>query len=150
MEPNNTQRTDFCNHINTPRQFRLFSVFRSVLPMTNWRDRFKTRFTEMKRTKGVTQESLAEQMGLTQGTVGHWLNGRRSPDTLSDYEKLAVALEMHPAELLYGINPEQTIGKEGAEFARAWEGLPSKERSSVKTLVLAFKKQKSTKRGGER
>lgn len=91
----------------------------------------------------MTQESLAVQMGLTQGTIGHWLNGRRSPDTLADYEKLAVALEMHPAELLYGINPEQAIGKESAEFAKAWEGLPTKERASLKTLVFAFKKPKA-------
>lgn len=29
------------------------------------------------KTAGVTQEALAEKMGVTQGAIAHWLKGRR-------------------------------------------------------------------------
>lgn len=29
---------------------------------------------------GLTQDQLAERLGVTQGGLGHWLNGRRKPD----------------------------------------------------------------------
>lgn len=40
-----------------------------------WQELVKSRMKEM----GVTQERLAEQLGKTQGAIGHWLNGRREP-----------------------------------------------------------------------
>lgn len=137
-----------CKHINTLCQFRYQRDAGSVSPMS-WRKRFNERFSYLKRTDGITQEWLAEKVGVTQGTIGHWLNGRRSPDTLEDYEKLASAIGMHPAELLYGVQPDASVSKDGMEFAKAWEELPSKQKASVKTLVLAFKKP-STKGGNIR
>nr|WP_318381246.1 LexA family transcriptional regulator [uncultured Enterobacter sp.] len=38
-----------------------------------WQDLVKARMKEI----GVTQEQLAEAIGVTQGGLGHWLNGRR-------------------------------------------------------------------------
>ncbi|WP_447547519.1 helix-turn-helix domain-containing protein, partial [Staphylococcus aureus] len=32
---------------------------------------------------GITQEKLAEELGMTQGGIGHWLRGSRHP-SLSD------------------------------------------------------------------
>ncbi|KQQ68256.1 repressor [Pseudomonas sp. Leaf127] len=29
--------------------------------------------------QGISQESMAERLGVTQGAVGHWLNGKREP-----------------------------------------------------------------------
>lgn len=40
-----------------------------------WRDLAKARMKELH----ITQEMLAEVLGKTQGGVGHWLNGRRTP-----------------------------------------------------------------------
>lgn len=33
------------------------------------------------RMLGETQESLAEKLNVTQGSIAHWLSGRRKPDT---------------------------------------------------------------------
>lgn len=41
----------------------------------HWNELAKTRLN----TLGMTQAQLAEKMGVTQGAMGHWLNGRRSP-----------------------------------------------------------------------
>lgn len=42
---------------------------------TQWYDLAKVRMKEL----GISQEQLAEHLEVTQGAVGHWLNGRRSP-----------------------------------------------------------------------
>ncbi|ASG43808.1 LexA family protein [Citrobacter freundii] len=41
-----------------------------------WQDLAKSRMKEV----GMTQEQLAEALGITQGGLGHWLNGRREPN----------------------------------------------------------------------
>lgn len=41
-----------------------------------WQDLAKSRMKEV----GMTQEQLAEALGMTQGGLGHWLNGRREPN----------------------------------------------------------------------
>lgn len=74
--------------------------------MTNWVDRLKTRQRELRKTKGLTQEVIAERLGLSQGAVGHWFTGRREPDSLEMFCKLADLLEMHPAELMFGTELE--------------------------------------------
>lgn len=71
-----------------------------------WRERAKSQYIKLKRSEGLTQYKLAEQLGVTQGAVAHWLSGRRVPETLEQYEALAIALKMHPAEMLYGLDPE--------------------------------------------
>lgn len=114
----------------------------------DWRDRFKERFRDLKRGQGLTQEMLAEKVGVTQGTIGHWINDRRSPEKLEDYEKLAKALGMHPAELLYGVETASQISRDGMEFAKAWEELPHSQRTSLKTLVYTFQKPPPNKKRG--
>jgi transcriptional regulator with XRE-family HTH domain len=41
----------------------------------HWNELAKTRLAAL----GMTQAELSEKMGVTQGAMGHWLNGRRSP-----------------------------------------------------------------------
>ena len=40
-----------------------------------WNALAKSRMKEVR----MTQEALAEKLGVTQGAIGHWLNGRREP-----------------------------------------------------------------------
>lgn len=75
----------------------------NLSPMKDWVRRLRRRYNELKLSEGLTQESLAERLQLSQGAISHWLNGRREPDTLQEYEKLAGALRVDPAWLLYGI-----------------------------------------------
>lgn len=44
--------------------------------MKKWNELAKTKMKEV----GVTQEQLAERLGVTQGAVAHWVSGRREPD----------------------------------------------------------------------
>lgn len=94
---------------NTGREFLGDWPTASIRSMEEWRERFRNRFSYLKRTEGMTQASLAEAIGVTQGTVGHWLRGRRTPENPEQFEALARGLRMSLAELLAGVVP----GKEG-------------------------------------
>jgi len=50
---------------------------------------------------GMTQEELANKMGLTRGAVAHYLAGRRVPP-LKQFQKLANILKTDPAWLQFG------------------------------------------------
>jgi transcriptional regulator with XRE-family HTH domain len=49
---------------------------RNVAPMKKWNELAKARMKEQR----LTQEKLAETLGVTQGAIAHWLSGRREPD----------------------------------------------------------------------
>lgn len=60
----------------------------------NWRELIKMRMA----ATGLTQEQLAVRLDMTQGGLGHWLNGKRQPP----FEKLiqiADILELDRAKL---------------------------------------------------
>lgn len=56
----------------------------------------------MKYNQGLTQEKLGELMGVSQGTIGHWLNGRRKPRNPQEFEKLANLIGVDASYLMYG------------------------------------------------
>jgi transcriptional regulator with XRE-family HTH domain len=112
------------------------------IPLTEWRERFRERYAQM-QADGITQGKLGNMLGVTQSTIGHWLSGRRAPDTLSMFSKLAAAVGMPAIQLLFGIEPAQVVTKEGAEVARAWETLPEGERVALKTAILMLQEQLS-------
>ena len=70
--------------------------------MEEWRSRFRQRFSELKTKQGLTQEKLGDCMGVTQGTIGHWLRGRRTPETLEQFRSLARCLDTSYSWLLTG------------------------------------------------
>lgn len=49
---------------------------RNVAAMKKWNELAKARMKEQR----LTQEKLAEMLGVTQGAIAHWLSGRREPD----------------------------------------------------------------------
>lgn len=79
--------------------FRTEGIAANLPGMADWRARARARMRELK----LTQEIVAEKLNLTQGTVGHWLAGRREPETLSRFEEFAKLLKFKNLhEMLYG------------------------------------------------
>lgn len=62
---------------------------------------------ERRKAKKFTQQELAEELGVSDRTIGNWENGRNMPD-LSLFKPLCDALDISIHELLSG----QTINKE--------------------------------------
>lgn len=56
---------------------------------------------KVRKEKGITQEKLAEALGVSQKSISRWENGKTMPD-LSLYEPLCQLLEVQVSELLYG------------------------------------------------
>lgn len=70
-----------------------------------WYDVAKSRMKDM----GITQETLAEHLGITKGAVSHWLNARREP-SIEDIAKILRLLGMK--EFL--VNADGTISPTGS------------------------------------
>lgn len=77
--------------------------------MNTWVVRIKSRMKELK----MTQEELANKMGITRGAVTHYLAGRRVPP-LRQFQKLAAILKADPAWLQFG-TANESVSKKVAE-----------------------------------
>lgn len=57
------------------------------------------RLAEARKEKGLTQQALADAVGVTQVAVANWEHGRRSP-SIANLRKVADALGVPVASLL--------------------------------------------------
>lgn len=70
-----------------------------------WYDVAKSRMKDME----ITQEKLAEHLGITKGAVSHWLNARREP-SIEDIAKILRLLGMKE----FMVNSDGTISPSGS------------------------------------
>lgn len=68
---------------------------------------FASRFSRALLAAGLTQQELAERVGVTQSTVSHWFTGKRKPG-LKRLESVARALGIDPAHLAFGDDSRST------------------------------------------
>ncbi len=69
--------------------------------------RFPMNLDEILEKKKWSREILADKMGKTPGTIGHWISGRNGM-TIPEIYKLSEVLEMSIAQL-FGEEPERKI-----------------------------------------
>ncbi len=77
--------------------------------MDNWTDLVKARMRELK----VTQENLAERIGVTQGAVGHWLREEREP-RLRVLNQILIEVGLPPLQMVFPPHTSETSGIYGA------------------------------------
>lgn len=64
---------------------------------------FADRLKEALESEGKTYTDVATALGdVTRSGVGHWASGRRAPST-EDIQRVAVALNVNPSWLAWGI-----------------------------------------------
>ncbi len=73
---------------------------------------WRVRLAKQLKYMGWSQLRLAEEMGCSQGTVNHWLSGRREP-SLETLNKLAKVLHMTASELITGLDRNKALIIEG-------------------------------------
>ena len=65
------------------------------------------RIAEHRKRLGLTQDALAEKLGVTAQAVSKWENGTADPST-SNLLKLAKLYGITPEELIRAVQPEQS------------------------------------------
>lgn len=71
---------------------------------SDWGKRLKRHMKDA----AVTQEKIAEGMGISQGAVAHWLSGRRDIN-LKDFFALCGHAGADPSRMLFGETPKDII-----------------------------------------
>jgi transcriptional regulator with XRE-family HTH domain len=84
---------------------------------------FAERLKKIRNEKGVNQITLAQWLGVTQGTIGNWETGKREPG-YATLEKLAG---------YFGVTPDYLLGhdSEVALLARKLAGVPDADREAL-------------------
>ncbi|UVK97120.1 LexA family transcriptional regulator [Pseudomonas sp. B21-048] len=83
--------------------------------MDKWIELVKAKMSELK----VTQEILAERIGMSQGGVGHWLNKRRQPG-IQEMNRVLQALGMDYLEVAMVIREPQVSQDEEISLAQKY------------------------------
>lgn len=83
--------------------------------MDKWIELVKAKMSEL----GVTQEILAERLGMSQGGVGHWLNKRRQPG-IDDMNRVLRALGMDFLEVALVIREPDASKDESQDLVRKY------------------------------
>jgi SOS-response transcriptional repressor LexA len=78
--------------------------------MDKWIELVKAKMSELK----ITQEKLAERLGMSQGGVGHWLSKRRQP-SIEDMNRVLQALGLGFLEVALVIREPEACGDEEDE-----------------------------------
>jgi SOS-response transcriptional repressor LexA len=114
--------------------------------MATWSKRIKSRMKEL----GMTQDVLANKMGITRGAITHYLAGRRQPP-LHQFQKLAAILKIDPAWLQYGLEAKtkdikRTTAPKGEKIEAAKFSIPilSWEQAAEFTSVLKIAQNEIT------
>ena len=63
------------------------------------------RIKEIRKTKGLTQEQLAEKVGIEPPNISYIENGKYSP-TIENFEKICIALDTPPYQFYMFSNPK--------------------------------------------
>jgi transcriptional regulator with XRE-family HTH domain len=82
------------------------------------------RIAHLRKEKGLTQEELAQHMGISPQAVSKWENDQTCPD-ISALPKLA---------RLFGVTVDELL--EGRETLPAVRMLPPEERKDIKDMIL--------------
>lgn len=76
-------------------------------------DSWQSRIKERLKALGMTQDALAQKIGVTRSAITHYLTGRRVP-SLRQFSKLAEVLEANPSWLQFGSpleSPAQKVSR---------------------------------------
>lgn len=139
MDPIITQRNAAVKRNYYDMSVRPFGAARYPLDMETWRDRAKTQMQKA----NLTQDDVAELLGLTQGAIAHWLKGRREP-RVSEFIAFAAAINCSPDWLLSGDPDLLGLTEEAINVAKEFQELPPDDKKLV-VRVLGMGLAPSTK-----
>jgi transcriptional regulator with XRE-family HTH domain len=66
---------------------------------------FVSKVAELRRARGLTQQQLAEELGVALSTIRNWETGRQATDTFVKVDRLCRRLGCTPADLYRVTDP---------------------------------------------
>ncbi|WP_020599216.1 helix-turn-helix domain-containing protein [Spirosoma panaciterrae] len=108
---------------------------------------FASRLKELRKSKGLSQEELAEKVGVKSGkqTISNWENEKTEP-TLSDIRKVAEALETTLSYLIEGVEPAVAVGEPRAGYI----SVPMEEFIDLQRRVIKQMDEERDKAGNDK
>lgn len=103
------------------------------------------RIKELRKKAGLTQQQLADKIGITYIQVGRYETGKSNPSA-DVLQKIADNLGTTGDFLMNGGNESQLADKELLEQFKEVELMDEDDRSTVKTLIDAFITKKKVQR----
>ena len=89
----------------------------------------------LRKEKNLTQEQLAEQLGVSNRTVSRWENGNNMPD-ISLLSEIAEFYDVSIPELIYGERKSENMREEAKEVA---ETMSNYAKAEKETLVKSIR-----------
>jgi len=97
-------------------------------------DTLAVRLRRRRKQVGWTQEQLAQRVGTSQAVIQKIENGKSLRPRKID--RIAEALGVSPAWLMFGDNGVAALDAEAIEVAKAWSRLSEPDRSAHKRAIL--------------
>ena len=91
------------------------------------------RLRRARKQKGWSQEFLAQRADTSQAVIQKIENGKSLRPR--NIERIAEALDVRPAWLMFGVNEVEDLDEEAVQVARAWNRLKEPERSAMKETI---------------
>lgn len=91
------------------------------------------RLRRARKQKGWSQEFLASRADTSQAVIQKIENGKSLRPR--NIERIAEALDVRPAWLMFGVNEVEDLDEEAVQVARAWSKLKEPERSAMKETI---------------
>lgn len=96
------QRSSDYYALSVPRPER--SSYSLHMGWETWGKRLKQHMKDVE----LTQDAVAERLEVTQGSIAHWVNGRREIN-LADFFRLCEAAKADPQRVLFGDTETYTV-----------------------------------------
>ncbi len=98
---------------------KYFSCFFHNIFMENIKKLLGQRIKEVRKAKNITQEELAEKIGIGASNISYIENGKFAP-SIENFAKIAEVLGVEPSEL-YKFSHHKTLDEIKQEFFQAME-----------------------------
>ena len=85
---------------------------------------------DLRREKGITQEQLAEELGVSGRTISRWENGNNMPD-ISLLVEIAEYFDVHIPEIIKGERKSEDMKEEAKEVAETMSDYAKTEKEQL-------------------
>lgn len=94
------------------------------------------RINELRAKKGMSQNELANLIGVSANAVYHW-NKRGAMPSLSNIEKICEVMGITIEQFFYGIDDRDEVSDD-KKFLYEWQSLSSEEKAAIIKVMEAF------------